>query len=80
MFQRRIFIEESLNESAATKMLMLEKCYTDINKAADELVKVVKNEKKIMFIGNGGSAADSPAGTAHRQPRPPAPWRHRRWG
>ena len=59
MFQRRIFIEESLNESAATKMLMLEKCYTDINKAADELVKVVKNEKKIMFIGNGGSAADS---------------------
>ena len=59
MFQRKIFIEESLNESAATKKLMLEKCFADINKAADELVKVVKNGNKIMFIGNGGSAADS---------------------
>ncbi len=59
MFIRKNFIEESLNESAEVKKLILEKCVNDINKAADELVKVVRNGKKIMFIGNGGSAADS---------------------
>ena len=59
MFDRKKFIEESLEESASTKKLMLEKCYEDICTAADELVKVVKNGNKIMFIGNGGSAADS---------------------
>ncbi len=59
MFIRKNFIEESLNESAETKKLMLEKCYDEMNKIADELIKVVKNGKKIMFIGNGGSAADS---------------------
>ncbi len=59
MFNRKKFIEESLNESADTKRLMLEKCFGEINKAADELVKVVCSGKKIMFIGNGGSAADS---------------------
>lgn len=59
MFDRKKFIKESLEESASTKKLMLEKCYADICTAADELVKVVKNGNKIMFIGNGGSAADS---------------------
>jgi D-sedoheptulose 7-phosphate isomerase len=59
MFIRKNFIEESLNESAEVKKLMLEKCYDDIHKAADKLADVVKNGKKIMFIGNGGSAADS---------------------
>ncbi|MDQ3019613.1 MAG: SIS domain-containing protein [Bacteroidota bacterium] len=59
MFDRKNFIEDSLNESAEVKKLMLEKCYDEINKAADELVKIIKNGKKIMFIGNGGSAADS---------------------
>jgi D-sedoheptulose 7-phosphate isomerase len=59
MFIRRNFIEDSLNESAEVKKLMLEKCFEEINVAADKLIKVVKNGKKIMFIGNGGSAADS---------------------
>ncbi len=59
MFVRKNFIEESLNESAEVKKLILEKCSSDINKAADELVKVIRNGKKIMLIGNGGSAADS---------------------
>ncbi|MEP7145725.1 MAG: SIS domain-containing protein [bacterium] len=59
MFNRKNFIEESLRESAEVKKSILEKCTDDINIAADELIKVVQNGKKIMFIGNGGSAADS---------------------
>jgi D-sedoheptulose 7-phosphate isomerase len=59
MFDRKLFIEVSLNESADTKKLMLEKCYDEISKAADVLIDVVRNKKKIMFVGNGGSAADS---------------------
>lgn len=59
MFNRKKFIEESLNESAATKKLMLEKNFDELNEAADVLIGVVKTGRKIMFIGNGGSAADS---------------------
>lgn len=59
MFNRKNFIEESLNESAEVKKLILEKCSPDINKIADVLIKVGKSGKKIMLIGNGGSASDS---------------------
>lgn len=59
MFNRKNFIESSLKESSEVKMLILEKCIDDINKAADKLAEVVKTGKKIMLIGNGGSAADS---------------------
>lgn len=58
MFNRKNFIEESLNESADVKKLILDKCYEDIARAADELVKAVRKGKKILLIGNGGSAAD----------------------
>ncbi|MEO8446234.1 MAG: D-sedoheptulose 7-phosphate isomerase [bacterium] len=59
MFNRKNFIEESLNESADVKKLILEKCSPDINTIADVLIKVGKSGKKIMLIGNGGSASDS---------------------
>lgn len=59
MFNRKEFIEVSLNESAATKKLMLEKNFEEINEVSDVLIGVVKTGRKIMFIGNGGSAADS---------------------
>lgn len=59
MFDRKKFIESSLKESAETKSLMIEKCFDDINKCADLIVKSAGKGKKIMFIGNGGSAADS---------------------
>lgn len=59
MFNRKNFIEESLTESADVKKSILRICYNDISRVADELINVVKNGKKIMFIGNGGSAADS---------------------
>ena len=59
MFSRKNFIEDSLKESAEVKNLILDKCYNDIVLAADEIVKAIKNGKKILLIGNGGSAPDS---------------------
>lgn len=59
MFVRKNFIEESLNESAAVKKQMLVKCFDEISVSADVLINVIRNGKKVMFIGNGGSAADS---------------------
>ncbi len=59
MFDRKKFIEGSLKESAEVKSLILAKCFEEINKCADRLIEVVKSGKKIMFCGNGGSAADS---------------------
>ena len=59
MFDKDKFIKESLIESSEVKLLILEKCYKDIIKVAVALIEVVRNGKKIMFCGNGGSAADS---------------------
>lgn len=59
MFDRKDFIFQSLTESSKVKLLVLEKCYEPIMKAADILVEAVKSGKKIMLAGNGGSAADS---------------------
>src|SRR5258706_384552 len=59
MFDRNKFLEESLIESAETKHNILKQCKTDILKAADVLKESFKNGGKVMFCGNGGSAADS---------------------
>jgi len=59
MFDRNKFFEESLIESAETKKLILEKCRGDIFNAIDLLKTSVINGGKIMFCGNGGSAADA---------------------
>ncbi len=59
MFDRKDFIFQSLTESSKVKLLVLEKCYEPIMKAADILVEAVRSGKKIMLAGNGGSAADS---------------------
>ncbi|RPI13678.1 MAG: SIS domain-containing protein [Ignavibacteriae bacterium] len=58
MFNKISFFEESLKESAATKLKILESCKDDVLKAADEIVNTFKNGGKLMFCGNGGSAAD----------------------
>lgn len=52
------FIKESLNESANLKKQILEICEKDILQAVDLLVNAFKNGKKLLLIGNGGSAAD----------------------
>lgn len=59
MIEKEKFIEESLRESGHTKILTISHCLTDIVKVANILVDSLKKGKKIMFCGNGGSAADS---------------------
>jgi len=59
MFDRIKFLEESLIESAETKKKIIASCSKDIFKAIDLLKESVSKGGKIMFCGNGGSAADS---------------------
>ena len=46
-------------ESAETKQNILKQCRNEILKAADMMKDSYKNGGKVMFCGNGGSAADS---------------------
>lgn len=55
---RKKFIQESLFESSRLKKEILDKCETEINSAVDLLVNCYKNGKKLLLVGNGGSAAD----------------------
>ena len=59
MFDRAKFFEESLIESAETKQNILKHCREDVYKAIDLIKKSIAKGGKIMFCGNGGSAADS---------------------
>ncbi len=58
MFNRKSFIENSLKESSRIKLSILDTCVEDINKAADLIKLSLKHGGKLMFCGNGGSAAD----------------------
>ncbi|MBM4158899.1 MAG: SIS domain-containing protein [Ignavibacteria bacterium] len=58
MFKRNKFIADSLKQSSDIKLKVLEKCQTDISKAADIITERIKEGKKLIFCGNGGSAAD----------------------
>jgi D-sedoheptulose 7-phosphate isomerase len=59
MFDRTKFFDESLNESAETKLAILKHCREDVYKAIDIMNASIKAGGKILFCGNGGSAADS---------------------
>ena len=58
---------------------MLESCVDDILFAANILIKKVKNGNKVLWCGNGGSAADSQhmstelMGGLREHDRPPIP-------
>lgn len=52
------FIRESLFESSKVKKEILEKCENEILQAVSLIVNAYKNGKKLLLIGNGGSAAD----------------------
>lgn len=52
-------IIEQLLESADIKRRLADKYVDDIARAAEICVQAIKNGGKIMFCGNGGSAADS---------------------
>lgn len=53
------YINKHLQESAETKILTAEKLAGQISIATNGCVNAIRNGGKIMFCGNGGSAADS---------------------
>lgn len=53
------FIETSLKESSEVKIKIYQQCVSEILSAVDLIVDAYKNNKKVLFCGNGGSAADS---------------------
>jgi D-sedoheptulose 7-phosphate isomerase len=54
------FIQSLISASIETKTLMLKKDHIDdIEKIADKIVEVYKNNKKVIICGNGGSASDA---------------------
>lgn len=59
MVDRATFIRESLEESAATKKAILNSCFEDISRAVTIVRDALRNDNKVLFCGNGGSAADS---------------------
>ena len=54
-----IKVREIIQESINVKMAMIEACSNDIKRAVELLIDAVKASKKILWCGNGGSAADS---------------------
>ena len=53
------FIKQQFRESASVKMELAEKYPEEIEKIADLMIKALKSDNKILWCGNGGSAADS---------------------
>ncbi|MDH4069782.1 MAG: SIS domain-containing protein [Ignavibacteria bacterium] len=58
ILRRHSFISEELQESAATKAKIIGHCSDAIVKAVDAIIAALKDRKKILLCGNGGSAAD----------------------
>ncbi|MCX6164322.1 MAG: SIS domain-containing protein [Ignavibacteriae bacterium] len=58
MFDKSVFIKESLKESSEIKLKVNESCYDDILKVSGIFVECIKKGNKLLFCGNGGSAAD----------------------
>lgn len=52
------FYSSSLNESADVKRATVEACREDVLKAIDVIVEAYRQGRKVLFCGNGGSAAD----------------------
>lgn len=56
---RETFIRESLQASSDVKLKILHHCTPQIHQAIDILIEALKNGKKVLLCGNGGSAADA---------------------
>lgn len=52
-------IRDTIEENIAVKKLLLEKCTDAIAQCGTKLAEICADGGKIMFCGNGGSAADS---------------------
>lgn len=59
MNPRRKFIVDSLNESVETKRLIEQHCLPSIEQAIELMGRALRNNKKVLLCGNGGSAADA---------------------
>jgi D-sedoheptulose 7-phosphate isomerase len=56
---REAFIRDELTASAAVKAKIVDACSPAIIRAVDVVINALNNRKKLLFCGNGGSAADS---------------------
>lgn len=56
---REAFIRDELTASAETKKRIIETCTDRIVKAVDIIIDALNKKKKMLFCGNGGSAADA---------------------
>lgn len=52
-------IEDSVRDSIKLKQLILKKNIDQINIVAEIMISAYKNNKKVIWFGNGGSAADA---------------------
>jgi D-sedoheptulose 7-phosphate isomerase len=57
--ENKLDIKESIGQSIATKQKLMEFCIPEIETCGKELAEALKKGGKILFCGNGGSAADS---------------------
>tara|TARA_B100000959_G_C14688211_1_gene503570 strand:+ start:152 stop:721 length:570 start_codon:yes stop_codon:yes gene_type:complete len=55
----KLEITKIIQNSAEVKLLMLENCTDDIKQASEIVIDCIKNGNKILWCGNGGSAADA---------------------
>lgn len=59
MNQTEQFIRQTIEDSISAKTTLLQKCVHEIQEAGLELGRAIRAGGKILFCGNGGSAADS---------------------
>ena len=52
-------VKSIIQENNTVLVEMLDQCVADIKKASDLSILAIKNGKKIIWCGNGGSAADA---------------------
>jgi len=71
------FISKKLQDSIDTKQNIIknQRLLNNIQKVADLVIQAIKNGNKVLFCGNGGSAADA---QHRRRSCPRRPGRHRR--
>ena len=52
-------IRQIIQNSADVKLQMLQECVDEIARASKMMIDSINNGKKILWCGNGGSAADA---------------------
>ena len=53
------YIEDECMDSAEVKRKIAENCSHDILRSVNIIIKALRNKKKLLICGNGGSAADA---------------------